>query len=36
MGKKVGNAIGFIGGSILIVATFTSALFYGLKKIIKK
>jgi hypothetical protein len=36
MGKKVGNAIGYIGGGILIVATFTSALFFGLKKIVKK
>lgn len=36
MRKKVGNAIGYIGGSILIVATFTSAIFYGAKKIFKK
>lgn len=36
MGKKIGNSIGFIGGGLLIVATFTSALFYGVKKIIKK
>jgi hypothetical protein len=36
MGKKMGNAIGYIGGGILIVATFTSAIFYGVKKIIKK
>jgi predicted membrane channel-forming protein YqfA (hemolysin III family) len=36
MAKKIGNSIGYIGGSILIVATFISAILYGIKKPFKK
>jgi hypothetical protein len=36
MPKKVGNAIGYIGGTLLVVATITSAVYYGVKKIIRR
>jgi hypothetical protein len=35
MAKRIGNGIGYVGGVILAVATVTSAILYGLKKIKK-